>query len=53
MPLAWFAVLQQPNGEPFGADSLSRYGYLPNSTSPTPGLPVGPSTAPATAPWSA
>jgi hypothetical protein len=41
MPLAWFEALQQPNGEPFGADSLSRYGYLPNPASPTPGLPVG------------
>lgn len=41
MPLAWFKALQQPNGQPFGADSLSRYGYLPNPASPTPGLPVG------------
>jgi cytochrome c553 len=41
MPLVWFEALQQPNGEPFGADSLSRYGYLPNPASPTPGLPVG------------
>jgi hypothetical protein len=41
MPLAWFEALQQPNGEPFGADSLSRYGYLPNPASPTPGLPIG------------
>ena len=41
MPLAWFEALKQPNGEPFGADSLSRYGYLPNPASPTPGLPVG------------
>jgi hypothetical protein len=41
MPLAWFEALQQPNGEPFVADSLSRYGYLPNPASPTPGLPVG------------
>jgi hypothetical protein len=41
MPLVWFEALKQPNGEPFGADSLSRYGYLPNPASPTPGLPVG------------
>jgi hypothetical protein len=41
MPLVWFEALQQPNGEPFVADSLSRYGYLPNPASPTPGLPVG------------
>jgi hypothetical protein len=41
MPLVWFEALEQPSGEPFGADSLSRYGYLPNPASPTPGLPVG------------
>lgn len=41
MPLKWFQALKQPNGEPFSADSLSRYGYLPNDASPTPGLPVG------------
>jgi mono/diheme cytochrome c family protein len=41
MPLAWIQALKQPNGEPFLADSLSRYGYLPNPSSPTPGLPVG------------
>jgi hypothetical protein len=41
MPLVWFEALQQPNGEPFNADSLARYGYLPNPASPTPGLPVG------------
>jgi hypothetical protein len=41
MPLAWFKALQQPNGQPFGADSLGHYGYLPNPASPTPGLPVG------------
>ena len=34
-------ALKQPNGQPFLADSLSRYGYLPNPASPTPGLPVG------------
>ena len=41
MPLAWFEALKQPNGQPFAAASLSRYGYLPNPASPTPGLPVG------------
>ena len=41
MPLSWFEALLQPNGQPFLAASLSRYGYLPNSASPTPGLPVG------------
>jgi mono/diheme cytochrome c family protein len=41
MPLSWIAALKQPNGEPFMADSLSRYGYLPNKASHPPGLPVG------------
>lgn len=41
MPLLWFEALKQPNGEPFLGASLSRYGYLPNPASPTPGLPVG------------
>ena len=41
MPLSWFEALLQPNGEPFAAGSLGRYGYLPNPASPTPGLPVG------------
>src|SRR4051794_7936650 len=41
MPLAWFRALRQPNGRPFLRGSLSRYGYLPNPASPTPGLPVG------------
>lgn len=41
MPLRWMAALKQPNGEPFLADSLSRYGYLPNHDSDPPGLPVG------------
>ncbi|KFI22429.1 di-heme-cytochrome C peroxidase [Nitrosococcus oceani] len=41
MPLRWMAALKQPNGEPFMAASLSRYGYLPNEESNPPGLPVG------------
>ncbi|HEX6015197.1 MAG TPA: di-heme-cytochrome C peroxidase [Geminicoccaceae bacterium] len=41
MPLVWFEALKQPDGEPFAGDGLARYGYLPNPTSPTPGLPVG------------
>lgn len=41
IPLAWIKALKQPNGAPFMADSLSRYGYLPNPNSPEPGLPVG------------
>lgn len=41
IPLRWINALKQSNGEPFLADSLSRYGYLPNETSNPPGLPVG------------
>ena len=41
MPLAWMQALKQPDGEPFLADRLERYGYLPNSLSATPDLPVG------------
>ncbi len=41
MPLRWIAALKQPNGKPFMAESLSRYGYLPNEVSSPPGLPVG------------
>src|SRR6267143_530579 len=42
IPLAWLSPLKQSNGQPFLADSLARYGYLPN---PNPAnssrLPVG------------
>ncbi|MFA5015922.1 MAG: di-heme-cytochrome C peroxidase [Methylobacter sp.] len=41
MPLKWINALKQANGAPFMADSLGRYGYLPNPKSPEPGLPVG------------
>ena len=41
IPLKWALALKQKNGEPFMADSLQRYGYLPNPDSPEPGLPVG------------
>jgi mono/diheme cytochrome c family protein len=41
MPLSWIIALKQPNGEPFLAESLVRYGYLPNETSQPAGLPVG------------
>ncbi len=41
MPLAWLNALKQADGQPFLADSLSRYGYLPNDSAPAPGLPVG------------
>lgn len=40
MPLKWFKALKQPNGDPFMAANLDRYGYLPNPASPA-GLPVG------------
>ena len=40
IPLAWLQALKQPNGQPFLADSLARYGYLPNPANSN-GLPVG------------
>ncbi|WP_210253009.1 di-heme-cytochrome C peroxidase [Beijerinckia sp. L45] len=40
IPLPWLQALQQPNGMPFLADHLGRYGYLANPDSPD-GLPVG------------
>lgn len=45
MPLKWINALKQANGTPFMADSLERYGYLPNPKSAEPGLPVGFSVA--------
>lgn len=45
MPLKWINALKQTNGAPFMADSLGRYGYLPNPKSNEPGLPVGFSVA--------
>lgn len=41
IPLAWAMALKQKNGSAFMADSLQRYGYLPNPKSPEPGLAVG------------
>ncbi|MCW5598508.1 MAG: hypothetical protein KIT59_05240 [Nitrosomonas sp.] len=41
MPLQWIIALKQPNGEPFMADNLGRYGYLPNETSHPAGMPIG------------
>ncbi len=41
MPLKWINALKQSNGDSFMADSLSRYGYLPNTKSEAPGLPIG------------
>jgi mono/diheme cytochrome c family protein len=40
MPLAWLKALKQPDGTPFLAGSLARYGYLPNPDSRD-DLPVG------------
>ena len=41
MPLRWMNALKQPNGQPFLADKLARYGYLPNFENPTSLLPAG------------
>jgi len=41
IPVRWIAALKQPNGEPFIAASLSRYGYLQNELGTTVGLPIG------------
>jgi hypothetical protein len=41
IPLHWITALKQPDGSPFMAASLARYGYLPNERSTPPGLPVG------------
>lgn len=40
IPLTWIKALKQPNGEPFMAANLDRYGYLPNPASQA-GLPIG------------
>ena len=48
IPYDWLAALKQPNGQPFLADSLGRYGYLTNpantnglrSASRSPGRPA-------------
>src|SRR5271163_2804050 len=40
IPLRWITVLKQPNGTPFMADGLARYGYLPNEADKA-GLPIG------------
>jgi mono/diheme cytochrome c family protein len=40
IPLDWLRALKQANGQPFLADGLARYGYLPNPAN-TSGLPVG------------
>jgi hypothetical protein len=40
IPLPWLQAFRQTNGQPFLADSLARYGYLPNPANSN-GLPVG------------
>ena len=46
IPYGWARALRQPDGTPFLADSLARYGYLPNPGSTSPDLPVGFTVAP-------
>lgn len=41
IPLRWIVALKQADGTPFMANSLARYGYIPNEGSSPPGLPVG------------
>lgn len=41
IPLKWYFALKMANGTAFAANSLDRYGYLPNPASPVAGLPVG------------
>lgn len=41
IPLKWYFALKKTDGTAFSANSLSRYGYLANPTSPVAGLPVG------------
>lgn len=46
IPLAWLKALRQPDGAPFLADALARYGFLPNSSPNNPdALPLGFSVA--------
>src|SRR5215204_5544078 len=40
IPLAWLLALKRSDGQPFLADGLTRYGYLPNPDSAN-GLPIG------------
>lgn len=41
MPVSWMKALKQPNGDPFLASNLTRYGYLEDDQNPTSILPVG------------
>ncbi|HEU0100596.1 MAG TPA: di-heme-cytochrome C peroxidase [Allosphingosinicella sp.] len=45
IPYAWAKALKAPDGAPFLADGLARYGYLPNPANPN-RLPVGFMTGP-------
>lgn len=40
IPMAWFRALKTPDGQPFLADQLARFGYLPNPAAAN-GLPIG------------
>ncbi len=41
MPTSWMVALKQPDGKPFLADKLTRYGYLANDADPISPLPIG------------
>ena len=41
MPYQWLKVLKLPNGTPFLANKLQRYGFLPNELNITSDLPIG------------
>ncbi len=41
MPIRWMKALKQPNGDPFLANNMTRYGYLANNEAPASILPVG------------
>lgn len=41
MPASWMQALKQPDGSPFLADKLARYGYLANDAEPGAALPIG------------
>lgn len=41
IPLAWIRALKQPDGKPFLADGLARYGYLANNYDKKATLPIG------------
>ena len=45
MPLSWMRALKQSNGDSFMADSLARFGYLPNPDNGETDIPVGFTTA--------